>query len=313
MGDVVAAAEFQFCSHARRQWTEPIVGRARDHGSGPRSEHRKARIGGYNAGEGVASSPRIFPNEFDLAALGRHCHFSDADLVDLLAMGRGLGVDTHSYHANRMVLAEGNAGGRLVKERVVADLSRLTLHGMGSASMTWWGTLAFMLIEGTGFALAIAVYLYLMSVATTWPIDAPRPDLLPGTIVTLLLLVSLLPNYLVARWAEQQELYKVQAGLIAMSILGTAPLIVRWFEFKALNVSWDSNAYGSIVWTLLGLHATHIITDLLDTIVLAALMFSRHGNNPRRFGDTQDNAMYWNFVVAAWLPIYFCIYWIPRL
>ena len=67
-----------------------------------------------------------------------------------------------------------------MKERVVADLSRLPLHGMGSASMTWWGTLAFMLIEGTGFALAIAVYLYLMSVAATWPIDAPRPDLLPG-------------------------------------------------------------------------------------------------------------------------------------
>jgi cytochrome c oxidase subunit III len=27
----------------------------------------------------------------------------------------------------------------------------------------------------------------------------------------------------------------------------------------------------------------------------------------------QDNAMYWSFVVAAWLPIYACIYWIPRL
>ena len=178
-----------------------------------------------------------------------------------------------------------------MKERVVADISRLPLHGMGAASMTWWGTLAFMLIEGTGFALAIAVYLYLMSVAATWPIDAPRPDLLPGTIVTLLLLVSLVPNYLVARWAEQQDLLKVKVGLVVMSMLGIAPLIGRIFEFKALNVSWDSNAYGSIVWTLLGLHATHIITDLVDTLVLAALMFTRHGNNLRRFGDVQDNAM----------------------
>ena len=200
-----------------------------------------------------------------------------------------------------------------MKERVVADISRLPLHGMGAASMTWWGTLAFMLIEGTGFALAIAVYLYLMSVAATWPINAPPPDLLPGTIVTLLLLVSLVPNYFVARWAEQQDLLKVKVGLVVMSILGIAPLIGRIFEFKALNVSWDSNAYGSIVWTLLGLHATHIITDLVDTLVLAALMFTRHGNNLRRFGDVQDNAMYWNFVVVAWLPIYFCIYWIPRL
>jgi cytochrome c oxidase subunit III len=200
-----------------------------------------------------------------------------------------------------------------MKTRVVADLSRLPLHGMGSASVTWWGTLAFMLIEATGFALAIAVYLYLMSLAATWPIDAPRPNLLPGTLVTVMLVASVVPNYLVSQWAERQDLRKVQIGMVVMSMLGIAPLVVRGFEFPALNVDWDSNAYGSIVWILLGLHTTHIITDLADTVVLAALMFTRHADNPRRFGDVQDNAMYWNFVVVAWLPLYGCIYWIPRL
>jgi cytochrome c oxidase subunit 3 len=212
-----------------------------------------------------------------------------------------------------MVLAKRNAGGRVVKEQVTDDLSALPLHGMGTASVTWWGTAAFMLIEGTGFALALAVYLYLMSLAATWPIDAKRPDLLAGTLVTLLLLASVVPNVLVARWAGRQELRKVRIGMLVMSVLGIAPLIVRIFEFPALNISWDTNAYGSIVWTLLGLHTTHIITDLVDTLVLAVLMFTRHGDNLRRFGDIQDNAMYWNFVVAAWLPIYACIYWIPRL
>jgi cytochrome c oxidase subunit III len=212
-----------------------------------------------------------------------------------------------------VVLAEGHAGGRVVKEHVVEDLSALPLHGMGSASLTWWGTAAFMLIEGTGFALALAVYLYLMSIAATWPIDAPKPDPLPGTLVTLLLVVSVVPNVLVSRWAERQDLRKVRIGMVVMSVLGIAPLIVRIFEFPALKINWDSNAYGSIVWTLLGLHTTHIITDLADTLVLAALMFTRHGDNRRRYGDVQDNAMYWNFVVAAWLPIYACIYWIPRL
>jgi heme/copper-type cytochrome/quinol oxidase subunit 3 len=212
-----------------------------------------------------------------------------------------------------MVLAKRNAGGRVVKEQVTKDLSALPLHGMGSASPTWWGTAAFMLIEGTGFALALAVYLYLMSLAATWPIDAKRPDLTAGTLVTVMLLASVIPNYLISRWAQRQDLYKVKVGMIVMSVLGIAPLIVRIFEFPSLNISWDTNAYGSIVWTLLGLHTTHIITDLVDTLVLAVLMFTRHGDNARRFGDVQDNAMYWNFVVAAWLPVYACIYWIPRL
>lgn len=200
-----------------------------------------------------------------------------------------------------------------MRERIVLDLGLLPAHGMGTASVTWWGTLAFMLIEGTGFALVIAVYLYLMSLAAVWPINAPPPDLLPGTLVTLILLASLAPNILISRWAERQDLFKVRIGVVIMSILGIAPLVVRIFEFPALKVSWDSNAYGSVVWTLLGLHTTHIITDLVDTLVLAALMFTRHGSNERRFGDVQDNAMYWNFVVVTWLPIYGCIYWLARL
>jgi heme/copper-type cytochrome/quinol oxidase subunit 3 len=200
-----------------------------------------------------------------------------------------------------------------MKQSVVLDLTKLPPHGLGTASLTWWGTLAFMLIEGTGFALSIVVYLYLMSLAPHWPLNAPSPDLLPGSAVTALLVASLLPNVLIDRWARQQNLVKVRIGLIIMSLLGVAPLIVRIYEFPAMHITWDRNAYGSIVWVMLGLHTTHIITDLIDTLVLTCLMFSRHGDNPRRYGDVSDNAMYWNFVVATWLPMYICLYWIPRL
>jgi heme/copper-type cytochrome/quinol oxidase subunit 3 len=200
-----------------------------------------------------------------------------------------------------------------VKQRAVLDLSRLPLHGMGSASVTWWGTLSFMLIEGAGFALVIGVYLYLESLAPEWPIGAPLPDLGPGSVLTIILLISVVPNLLISRWAGREELRKVQIGILVMSLLCVAPLVLRFYEFPAMHVRWDSNAYGSIVWTLLGLHMSHLATDLGDTLVLAVIMFTKHGPNKRRFGDIQDNALYWNFVVLTWLPIYGCIYWIPRL
>lgn len=200
-----------------------------------------------------------------------------------------------------------------MREAVVVDVSHLTRHCDGSASPAWWGTLAFMLIEGTGFALAVVIYLYLMSLAPVWPIGVGPPDLGAGTVMTVLLAVSLIPNLLVSRWAGQQEMRKVRLGLIVMSFFGIAPLVVRIFEFPAMHLQWDQNAYGSVVWLLLGLHTTHILTDLVETLVLTCLMFTRHGDNPRRFGDVSDNAMYWNFVVATWIPIYVCIYWVPRL
>lgn len=200
-----------------------------------------------------------------------------------------------------------------MKTRLALDVSKLPLHGSGTSSPTWWGTLAFMLIEGTGFALAIATYLYLMTLSPRWPPASGPPDLLPGTVLTLLLVASVLPNMLLARWARDHRLKHVQAGLVLMCLLGIAPLVLRIFEFPALKVTWDQNAYGSITWLLLGLHTTHILTDLVDTVVLTALMFTRHADNGRRFGDVEDNAMYWNFVVITWLPIYGCLYWIPRL
>lgn len=200
-----------------------------------------------------------------------------------------------------------------MKAVVTVDVADLPLHGSGSKSPSWWGTAAFMLIEGTGFALALVVYFYLMSVAPTWPLEAKLPDLLPGTALTLILLASLLPNIWVARAAKRNDLRKVRIGLILMTVAGIAPLAVRPFEFAAMHIKWDGNAYGSVTWLLLGLHTTHLVTDLIETIVLSCLMFTRHGDNPRRYGDVQDNAMYWNFVVLTWLPIYVSLYWVPRL
>jgi cytochrome c oxidase subunit 3 len=199
-----------------------------------------------------------------------------------------------------------------VRHRVVADLSGLPISGTRTASPSWWGTLAFMLIEATGFALSIGVYLYLAALAPVWPPAAP-PDLAAGTGVTLVLLASLVPNALLARWTDAQDLRRVRVGLLVMLGFGLVPLLLRIYEFGALHVRWDDGAYGSIAWFLLTLHTTHLLSDFVETAVLAALMFTRHAENPRRFGDVQDEVIYWYFVVATWLPIYGCLYWGPRL
>jgi len=89
--------------------------------------------------------------------------------------------------------------------------------------------------------------------------------------------------------------------------------VLRGFEFDSLNVLWTDNAYGSAIWMLLVLHTTHIATDWIDTLVLAGLMHGPHGMEGRRFVDCSENAMYWRFVWLCWLPIYFLIYWLPRL
>lgn len=192
------------------------------------------------------------------------------------------------------------------------DVSELPSYGFSHRSVMWWGTLGVIAIEGTVFALAIATYFYLWSQSQEWPQGVPAPDLLWGTLNTLIMLGSVLPNMYTKKAAERHDLRQVRIGMIACIVFALAFLGVRVFEFMSLNCRWDTNAYGSAVWTLLGLHTTHLVTDFADTVVLAVLMFTGPLEG-RRFVDVDENAVYWNFVVIAWLPIYAVIYWAPRL
>ncbi len=193
------------------------------------------------------------------------------------------------------------------------DVSTLPPGAFGSRSLMWWGTLGIVLIEGTAFALAIGAYFFLVTRYPHWPpAGVGAPDLTWGTINTVVLLASMIPNELAKRSGEHVDLAGVRLWMAVCLVFGLAFNAIRVYEFRHLNVTWDHDAYGSIVWLLLGLHTTHIVTDFLDTAVLTALMFTGPIEE-KRYVDVEENAVYWYFVVLAWLPIYGVIYWAPRL
>ncbi|MFL6729496.1 MAG: cytochrome C oxidase subunit III [Sphingomicrobium sp.] len=194
------------------------------------------------------------------------------------------------------------------------NLAELPDHAFSHRSLTWWGVVGFMVIEGTAFALTIAAYFFLMSHERQWaPPPWLPPGLVAGTIFTVLMLLSEIPNTMVKRAAEAEDVAAVRRLLPVMVAIGGVLLVIRGFEFNSLNVMWYSNAYGSIIWALLLLHATHVATDWFDTVVLWLLMRTPHGESPRRLVDTDENALYWRFVWLSWLPIYALIYWVPRM
>jgi heme/copper-type cytochrome/quinol oxidase subunit 3 len=194
------------------------------------------------------------------------------------------------------------------------DLSGLPDHAFSYRSLTWWGVIGFMVIEGTAFGLAIAAYFFLMSHEQHWaPQPLQPPGLVAGSLFTLVILLSEIPNTMVKQAAHKNDVSAVRRLMPWIVGIGALLLVIRGFEFNSLNVLWYSNAYGSIIWALLLLHTTHIATDWFDTVVLAALMRTAHGETPRRLVDTDENALYWRFVWLTWIPIYTLIYWVPRL
>jgi cytochrome c oxidase subunit III len=194
------------------------------------------------------------------------------------------------------------------------DLSKLPTSLFGPPSVTWWGVMAFMVIEGAGFAMVFAAYFFLMSHEQSWPPEPwPAPDLLAGTLFTLVMLASEWPNTLIKKAANAHDTVRVRRLMLWPIAIGALLLVIRGFEFASLNVRWWDNAYGSVIWALLFLHTLHMATDWIDTIVLERLMRTPLGYETRRLIDVDENSLYWRFVWLTWLPIYFLIYWLPRL
>jgi cytochrome c oxidase subunit III len=194
----------------------------------------------------------------------------------------------------------------------VIDARELPSYAYGHRSLMWWGTFGMIAIEGTVFALACMVYFYVRTRVDEWPPDALPPELVWGTANTILMLLSCIPNAWTKRAAEAEDLPKVRIGIWICVAFGVGFMILRIFEYTALNVRWDTNAYGSAVWMLLSLHTMHVVTDFWDTTVLAVLMMHDKMEG-KRFVDVSENGMYWYFVVLAWLPIYAIIYFGARV
>jgi cytochrome c oxidase subunit 3 len=168
-----------------------------------------------------------------------------------------------------------------------------------------------MAIEGMVFVLMIACYFYLHSRSVEWPPQSNPPALFWGTLNLGIFLLSAIPNEWYRRRARKRDTRAVQIGLVIMSLIAVLNVVVRYFELRHLNTDWSVDAYGSTVWTLVGLHILHLLTDLVDTVVLTVLFFTSMVEG-KRFMDAAENADYWYFVIVTWIPIYLVIYWAPR-
>ena len=202
----------------------------------------------------------------------------------------------------------------ILEPRFTADVSGLPTSKFGPGSLTWWGILGYMVIEGVGFALTFAVYFYLMGHEQGWPPEGrPAPDILAGTIFTIVILLSEIPNTMIKKAAKAGDVRTIRLLLPLMAAVGVVLLIIRGFEFNSLNCRWSDNAYASIIWTILILHAAHLGTDWIDTLVIWVLIMTPLGYERRRQVDVDENSLYWRYVWLLWIPIYLVVYWVPRL
>jgi heme/copper-type cytochrome/quinol oxidase subunit 3 len=199
------------------------------------------------------------------------------------------------------------------RQQSLGSVANLPTVTFGQRSLMWWATVGFMVIEGWTLALITGMYFYIRQNYQTWPpLGIRYPSLLVPTINLVVLIVSLVPAWLVDRAARRLDLGGVRLWLLVTSIVSIPIPVLRWYEFWALNVRWDTTAYGTAAWTIVGTHAALLLLDVFDTIGLTLFYWFKR-MPVKAMSDVSDNSFYWYFMVLIWIPLYLIVYVGPRV
>lgn len=197
--------------------------------------------------------------------------------------------------------------------RPVIDVSGLPKTVFGHRHPVWWATAAFILVEGTTLAVAAFTYFYLRRNFTEWP--PPRttqPALVLPTINLIIILATIAPMVLADRAAQEFDKAGVIRWLAVAVGLSFFAVVLRGFELALVHEPWDQNAYGSIVWFVLGLHSTLLFVDFFETGAILAI-FLMNREEDKHFSDVEDAALYQWFLSLVWVPLYTIVYLAPRI
>jgi cytochrome c oxidase subunit I+III len=200
-----------------------------------------------------------------------------------------------------------------LKHRLVADVSTLPDHAFSHHAPIWWGNLLMIFIEGTAFAILAASYFYIRRNFDAWPPPhTALPALGVSSINLLVITISAAPFWYAARLAREEAKPLVIGLWLTLGVVfGIVAIVLRGFEFAALHTRWDSNAYGSITWTILAVHLAHLLAGTLETFLIALVMFVGPVEK-KHYTDATVMAVYWYFIVISWVALYLIVFIAPR-
>jgi heme/copper-type cytochrome/quinol oxidase subunit 3 len=180
-------------------------------------------------------------------------------------------------------------------------------------STAWWGTAMVILTEGTIFLVLLAAYTYLRASAPHWPPPGVElPDAALALPFSLVLWGSSVP-VLVAEERLRAGHVRAAANAVAITtLLGLAFLGFTVHDFVDLRFGWRDSAYGSAYYTIVGLHAAHVVVGLLwSLLVQAKARLGRY--DAEHHASAQAFFLYWHFVDAVWVAVYGVVILGPHL
>ena len=118
-----------------------------------------------------------------------------------------------------------------------------------------------------------------------------------------MLLGSSLPIFWVDAAIKRGRMRHVQIGLAISWIMGAVFLVHTALDFETLHFGWRDHAYGSIYYTVIGLHALHVFVGLLFSLIVQ-LKVQLGRIDDHRHVTLDVFSLYWHFVDVVWIFVF---------
>jgi heme/copper-type cytochrome/quinol oxidase subunit 3 len=201
------------------------------------------------------------------------------------------------------------------------DVSHLPEHGFDWSSPVWWGNLLLMVIETVTISLLLVSYFYVRrnynvfpppKVDVFPPIFKTEPNLFWGTLNLAVMVLACIPMWITDQFARKMQRPWVIGGLLVMIVIALLTCWIRWKEFHSVYFWWNDNAYASVVWMILGTHATYLLAASLEFIVMGAWIVT-HDLDDAHALDVTLAGGYWYWLSGIFVIVYAVVYFGPRL
>jgi cytochrome c oxidase subunit 3 len=173
------------------------------------------------------------------------------------------------------------------------------------------GILLFIVSEVMLFGSFFASYFFLRVVVNpaAWP---PHPFELPVAVAgmnTAILISSSFTIHYALEGIRKGNKTAMKLGLVLTWILGLTFLFVQINEYVHLGFSTRTEAFGTIFYSLTGLHGAHVFIGLCLLTAATVRAFRGHfGKDPEKHLGVEIPGIYWHFVDIMWIVVFFTVY-----
>jgi cytochrome c oxidase subunit III len=191
-------------------------------------------------------------------------------------------------------------------------IGRLSVGSTRRRALGWSGMLTLILTEAFLFGyLLFSYYYFAVQYGRPW-LPAELPAFRLSAPNTVILLLSSVAVWVGEQGARRGARWRLMLGLAAGLALGAVFVGIQLMEWMSKPFGLASDSYGSLYFTITGFHMAHVLAGLL--ILAALVLWSALGYFDReRHAPVSIGAIYWHFVDAVWLTVFFTFYVTPRL